>query len=83
MVSVLQRHGAMSRADLQRHVRLSRATISSIVSTLTTAQVIIQLPAPLGERGRGRPVGLLSLNPLSSVGTRSGWTWHTVTLPWR
>lgn len=65
MVSVLQRHGAMSRADLQRHVRLSRATVSSIVSTLTTAQVIIKLPAPLGERGRGRPVGLLSLNPLS------------------
>lgn len=64
----LRRSGGLSRAELVRRSGLSRNTLSAILSDLSAQGAVIErAPAASEPRGRGRPVNLVSLNPLSGV----------------
>ncbi|SFC57675.1 Sugar kinase of the NBD/HSP70 family, may contain an N-terminal HTH domain [Nocardioides terrae] len=61
VVEMLRRHGAMTRADLAAATGLSRATISSLLTQLSTAGMITEHRPPT-EGGTGRPSALVSLD---------------------
>ncbi len=68
IIEALYRHPLSSRADLARHTRLSRATVSTLVEELVRAGLAEEGtgPGPAGagaEAGVGRPPVLLSLVP--------------------
>ena len=67
----LHRHGKASRSDLSRSTGLSRSTVAAIVADLQARGLVIE-DADGGTRsqGRGRPAGMLRLNP--SVGAVIG-----------
>jgi len=64
VIAALRQHGALSRADLAALARLSRATVSSIVSELAGAGLVVESECP-GDRlpQPGRPPSLVRLDP--------------------
>ena len=72
VLDALRSRGAVSRADIARQTGLSRTTVSSLVSDLQEAGLVIEREeagAPAGAQG-GRPPVLLALD--RSVGTIIG-----------
>lgn len=68
VLAALRSHGALSRSELGRRTNLSRATLSSIVRHLLSQGAIVEMAADPGpDRGRGRPVTLLTLNPAGGL----------------
>lgn len=64
VLAALRTHGPLTRSTLMRHTNLSRATLSSIVRHLLSRRALVEAPSEPGpDRGRGRPVSLLTLNP--------------------
>jgi predicted NBD/HSP70 family sugar kinase len=64
VLTMLRTHGVMTRAQLTERTGLSRATLSSIVQDLLTADVLTETAnSSAGHRPRGRPVSALTLNP--------------------
>jgi predicted NBD/HSP70 family sugar kinase len=65
VIDALRRRGAVSRADIARETGLSRSTVSSLVSDLQAAGLVIEredgAPAPRGAQG-GRPGVLIALD---------------------
>jgi len=62
LLTVLGRRGPMSRAELSVALQLGRSTISAIVTALTARGVAVQI-ATAPELRRGRPTGLVGLDP--------------------
>jgi predicted NBD/HSP70 family sugar kinase len=63
VLAALRTQGAMTRAQLAERTGLSRATLSSIVQNLLASDALSEAVAGDGaDRGRGRPVTLLTLN---------------------
>ena len=69
LVAALRHHGSLSRAALARVTGLSRATVVSIVDDLDRRGFTVEGPddAGDGQRGRGRPAGLVRLHPSAGV----------------
>ncbi|WP_350275008.1 ROK family transcriptional regulator [Kribbella sp. HUAS MG21] len=64
VLAVLRAQGELTRAQLTERTGLSRATLSSIVQDLLAADVLTETASGGdGQRGRGRPVTVLTLNP--------------------
>src|SRR5690625_1189527 len=59
-LALLRAHGALSRADLARELRVSPTTASSVVADLIAADLVEEAPAST-RRQRGRPARLLRL----------------------
>ena len=59
---MLGRRGPMSRAELSVALQLGRSTISTIVTELSARGVVVQA-ASTPQAGRGRPTGLVGLDP--------------------
>lgn len=68
-LAALLKRGPMSRADLARYLGITRATASSIISTLTRAGYVEDEPEPDVERRKrtGRPSTLVSLRPEHAI----------------
>ncbi|HEX6457824.1 MAG TPA: ROK family transcriptional regulator [Thermoleophilaceae bacterium] len=67
MLETVRERGAVSRADISRQTGLARSTVSSLVSDLQSAGLVVESAATNG-RGHpgskgGRPPVLLTLNP--------------------
>lgn len=62
LLGALARHGALSRAELATHTGLSRTTLFAIVADLLAAKLVVE-NATRAAGQRGRPAGVLSLNP--------------------
>ncbi|HEY3187389.1 MAG TPA: ROK family transcriptional regulator [Solirubrobacteraceae bacterium] len=64
VIAALRQHGALSRAELAVQARLSRATVSSIVSELDEAGLVVESESA-GDRSPqpGRPPALVRLDP--------------------
>jgi predicted NBD/HSP70 family sugar kinase len=61
---VLQRDGALSRAEIAARTGISRTTISEITgSLLASRSITVVATDALGRSGRGRPAELLALDP--------------------
>src|SRR5581483_2224976 len=73
VIDALRRSGTASRSDLARATGLSRTTIASLVAGLSSSGIVVE-DAPLGSSGRGRPSGVLRLDP--SVGVAVGIHFH-------
>jgi len=69
LLTLLQDHGALTRAELVRRSGISRATVSGVVAALLEDGFICEVPPPSGGRdGRvGRPSALLTLDPSSGA----------------
>jgi predicted NBD/HSP70 family sugar kinase len=64
VVDALRRRGTASRSDLARETGLSRTTIASLVTDLQASGLVVeQAPHDTPPAGRGRPAGLLRLDP--------------------
>lgn len=63
---VLQRDGALSRAEIAARTGISRTTVSEITSSLLASRSIVIVATDAGDRsGSGRPAELLALDPSS------------------
>jgi len=63
VLAALRTQGALTRAQLAERVNLSRATLSSIVRDLLANQAVTETTSGGdADRGRGRPVSVLTLN---------------------
>ncbi|WP_407343347.1 ROK family transcriptional regulator [Pengzhenrongella phosphoraccumulans] len=62
LLMVLGRRGPMTRAELSIALQLGRSTISAIVTALTARGVAVQI-ASAPQLRRGRPTGLVGLDP--------------------
>jgi len=69
LIDALRRSGSASRSQLVRETGLSRTTVASLVADLQARGVVVE-DAPSGVPGRGRPAGVLRLDP--SVGAAVG-----------
>jgi predicted NBD/HSP70 family sugar kinase len=69
LVEALRHHGSLSRAELARVTGLSRTTVVSIVDDLDRRGFTVEGrdDAGDGQRGRGRPAGLIRLHPSAGV----------------
>jgi predicted NBD/HSP70 family sugar kinase len=69
LVEALRHHGSLSRAALARVTGLSRTTVVSIVEDLDRRGFTVEGrdDAADGQRGRGRPAGLVRLHPSAGV----------------
>ncbi|WP_165547267.1 ROK family transcriptional regulator [Kribbella sindirgiensis] len=69
VLSLLRARGPLTRAQLTEQTNLSRATLSSIIQTLLTKQALVEVREAAGgvARGRGRPVSVVSLNPVGGL----------------
>ncbi|MFD7712710.1 ROK family protein, partial [Streptomyces sp. NPDC059786] len=63
VLSLLRRHGPLSRAELGGHSGLSRTTLYDIVAELVERGAVVATPCDPALRRRGRPVETLTLNP--------------------
>jgi len=64
VLRVLQRDGALSRAEIAARTGISRTTISEITgSLLASRSITVVATDALGRSGRGRPAELLALDP--------------------
>ncbi|GAA4214249.1 ROK family transcriptional regulator [Actinocatenispora rupis] len=62
LLGTLARHGTLSRAELATYTGLSRTTLFAIVADLLASQLVVENTTRAAGQ-RGRPAGLLSLNP--------------------
>jgi glucokinase-like ROK family protein len=68
VIESLRELGVASRAELARATGLSPATVSTLVSELVEAGVIVDAPARESKRSQGgRPPALIRLNPSGGV----------------
>jgi predicted NBD/HSP70 family sugar kinase len=70
IVEILTRHGSLTRADLARHTRLSRATVALLVNDLLADNRLQEQASENRDRphaGRGRPAGLLALTDSAGI----------------
>lgn len=70
IVGILTRHGSLTRADLAKHTRLSRATVALLVSDLLADNRLQEQASESQDRpnaGRGRPAGLLALTDSAGI----------------
>lgn len=63
VLRALREHGALTRAEISRHVGLSRTTLSDITGDLLTrGAILVATPDPV-RKGRGRPAEALVIDP--------------------
>src|SRR3954454_17392237 len=63
VIQALQLLGVTSRADLARHTRLSRSTVSTIVAGLQEEGMVVARDAAARRAGGARPPTLIALDP--------------------
>lgn len=63
ILRVLRKHGALTRAEISRHVGLSRTTLSEITADLLDRGAILVQAGDGTRQGRGRPAEKLVLDP--------------------
>ncbi|WBB62354.1 ROK family protein [Streptomyces sp. WMMC500] len=63
VLSLLRKHGPLSRGELGTRCGLSRTTLYDIVGDLVASGAVVAAVPLAEERRRGRPVEKLSLNP--------------------
>lgn len=63
VLSLLRKHGPLSRGELGTRCGLSRTTLYDIVGDLIASGAVVAAVPLAEERRRGRPVEKLSLNP--------------------
>lgn len=62
VLSLVHRHGALSRADLTRATGLNRSTVATLTAHLTDLGLVYQA-APTGNNQIGRPSPIVHANP--------------------
>jgi len=64
LVEALRRRGTASRSDLAHETGLSRTTVATLVADLQASGLIVEhAPEATSSAGRGRPAGVLRLDP--------------------
>ena len=64
LVEALRRRGTASRSDLAHETGLSRTTVATLVTDLQASGLVVeQAPELTPSAGRGRPAGVLRLDP--------------------
>jgi predicted NBD/HSP70 family sugar kinase len=63
IVRCMSERGAITAADLARATGLARSTISTALSELRSAKIVIEVAQSMEVRGVGRPTSVFSLNP--------------------
>jgi predicted NBD/HSP70 family sugar kinase len=63
IVRCMSERGAITAADLARATGLARSTISTALSELRSAKIVIEVAQSMEVRGAGRPTSVFSLNP--------------------
>jgi predicted NBD/HSP70 family sugar kinase len=63
IVRCMSERGAITAADLARATGLARSTISTALSELRSAKVVLEVAQSMEVRGVGRPTSVFSLNP--------------------
>ena len=68
VIQALQILGVTSRADVARHTRLSRSTVSTIVATLQAEGIVVDRdPDGRSQGGGGRPPAPIALYPAAGL----------------
>jgi predicted NBD/HSP70 family sugar kinase len=63
IVRCMSERGAITAADLARATGLARSTISTALSELRSAKIVIEVAQSMEVRAVGRPTSVFSLNP--------------------
>ena len=63
IVRCMSERGAITAADLARATGLARSTISTALSELRSAKIVLEVAQSMEVRGVGRPTSVFSLNP--------------------
>ena len=63
IVRCMSERGAITAADLTRATGLARSTISTALSELRSAKIVIEVAQSMEVRAVGRPTSVFSLNP--------------------
>lgn len=63
VLSLLRRHGPLSRSALAARSGLSRTTLHDILAALTANGAVVTVSQDAAPRGRGRPAETVTLNP--------------------
>jgi predicted NBD/HSP70 family sugar kinase len=67
IVRCMSERGAITAADLARATGLARSTISTALSELRGAKIVIEVAQSMEVRGVGRPTSVFSLNPTAGT----------------
>jgi predicted NBD/HSP70 family sugar kinase len=63
IVRCMSERGAITAADLAKATGLARSTISTALSELRSAKIVLEVAQSMEVRGAGRPTSVFSLNP--------------------
>jgi predicted NBD/HSP70 family sugar kinase len=63
IVRCMSERGAITAADLAKTTGLARSTISTALSELRSAKIVLEVAQSMDVRGVGRPTSVFSLNP--------------------